>query len=329
MRFAVVIPTFNEAHSIARCLEAIGRSNDGHDVSVTVSDGGSHDGTCEVARSSSWAAPNQLMILGKAPAPDKGRGAQLSHAVETILATNERKPPQVFLFLHADCCLNAGAFSALAHAFERRDDDAHGSRDAPPRIVTMRLRFRMSEKCTATQRRILRTSEDWCNHGAGGLFRSFGDAAIAASPAALRAVGGGFPSWPLFEDVEFMRRARRCQDHGLVSVRKLSADRGDAAVVWASPRRFETEGYVAYPAKCWFLIALFKFGVPPEKLSRMYGKRKGGTPGQHQAKVRQICPDLEHSGGSGSACGSSGREPSGGDVSSCGAASLLSCSPHV
>ena len=33
--------------------------------------------------------------------------------------------------------------------------DTASVKGAPPRIVTMRLRFRMSEKCTATQRRIL------------------------------------------------------------------------------------------------------------------------------------------------------------------------------
>lgn len=44
------------------------------------------------------------------------------------------------------------------------------------------------------------------------------------------------------------------------------------AIIWVDTRRFAACGYVAYPLLCFSLIVLFRVGVPPETLSRLYAR---------------------------------------------------------
>ena len=89
MRFNVVIPTFNEGSCIEACLRSIQEANSSstplHQVSITISDGGSFDATTHIA--SAWGAT----VLGKAPSPHRGRGAQLNHAVRHILSKDNNR----------------------------------------------------------------------------------------------------------------------------------------------------------------------------------------------------------------------------------------------
>ncbi len=48
MKFSVVIPTFNETHYLLQCIAAV-RASDSN-VEVIVVDGGSRDGTLNIAR---------------------------------------------------------------------------------------------------------------------------------------------------------------------------------------------------------------------------------------------------------------------------------------
>ena len=292
MRFIVIIPTFNEAENLPDCLESIREATlplptsadvaaaSTESVTVVVSDGGSSDGTVDIARE------RGASIVSKAPMPHVGRGAQLSHAIASVTT-----PPDAFLFLHADCRLQRGAFSALAEAFRggacRAEDTCKRPR---PRVgvVTMRIRFRVPKSASARQRWLLNRAEAWCNEEKGGLYRSFGDAAIAATPAALDALNGGLKPWPLFEDVDFFRRARWCErKQRRLAVRKLPVRAGEAAVVLASPRRFEQDGYARYAAKCWCLITLFNWGVDAQKLNRMYAPGKNGRSRQKKTQQQQ------------------------------------------
>jgi hypothetical protein len=70
---------------------------------------------------------------------------------------------------------------------------------------------------------------------------------------------GGFPEVPLMEDVEFLRRLRRC---GRV---KYSERR-----ILVSPRRYESVGNVRLTLAHGVIATLYIFGVPLSMLASIY-----------------------------------------------------------
>lgn len=85
---SVIIPAYNEADTIGRCIEdVLGKPN----VEVIVVDGGSLDNTVEIARR------YHLKVI-EGP---KNRAMQMN--IGAKFATGN-----IFLFLHADCMLNKG-----------------------------------------------------------------------------------------------------------------------------------------------------------------------------------------------------------------------------
>lgn len=107
-RLAIVIPTLDESERLPRILQDVERLD--LDVEVVVSDGGSEDGTVDVARALSTA-----VIVGA-----RGRARQLHAGAQATTAP-------WLLFLHADSRLPADARRALVdfllHA--RENDFAH------------------------------------------------------------------------------------------------------------------------------------------------------------------------------------------------------------
>lgn len=285
MRFNVVIPTFNEGSCIEACLRSIQEANSSstplHQVSITISDGGSLDATTHIA--SAWGAA----VLGKAPSPNRGRGAQLNHAVRHILSQDNSRD-SIFFFLHADCTLQPGAFSALAEAF---DDSSplSSSTTTTARVVTLHVQFQHPCFSTRAQRGLLSLCENWCNRKpSGGLYRSFGDAGIAVNRLALDELEleGGFKPWPLMEDVDFFQRARKRhrQKHSKLIIEKLER-KTEGGVILVSPRRFKKEGYFRYMVKCGLLITMHRCGISAERLSKLYGPRRKGPPSEECNKA--------------------------------------------
>jgi len=91
------------------------------------------------------------------------------------------------------------------------------------------------------------------------LFRlPFGDQGIfVRRPSYLAA--GGFPPFPLMEDVAFVKRLAR--------VGRLAFPRVRA---FTSPRRWERAGIVTTTVRNWWLLGLYAAGLPPQRLARMY-----------------------------------------------------------
>jgi len=73
---------------------------------------------------------------------------------------------------------------------------------------------------------------------------------------------GGFPPLPLMEDVAFVRRLIGAGGLAFLPVRAFT-----------SPRRWERRGIVATTVRNWWLLGLYAFGRPPDRLARVYDGR--------------------------------------------------------
>ena len=167
---SVVIPTYDEAPLVAdavRCAAAIGDE-------VVVVDGGSADGTADVARAA------RARVVRSA----KGRGVQLRAGAQAARG-------DVLLFLHADARLAPSARRAILDAL------------ADPQVVggAFYIRFlprswftRFLEPFNDLRRRVTR--------------RYYGDTALFVRRDAYWRLGGHRP-WPVMHDYEFSGRMER------------------------------------------------------------------------------------------------------------------------
>jgi rSAM/selenodomain-associated transferase 2 len=193
------------------------------DVEVLVVDGGSTDGTPELARA------RGVRVL----ASERGRGVQLHAGAREARAA-------VLWFVHADTLVPAdGAERILATL-------------AAPAVVGGYFRLRFDGKLRAA--RFHSALQPLFN--ALGLV--YGDAAVFVRRDAYDRVGG-FRPYPLFEDLDLVRRLRR--------VGRLVRVRAD---VVASSRRFEGRSYTLTLVQWVSLQLLYWLGVPPDRLARLY-----------------------------------------------------------
>lgn len=224
---AIVIPTLDEAETIAGIVRWAAREAE----RVVVSDGGSTDGTPELAR-----AAGAIVVEGP-----PGRGGQLARGAAAAEGVD------ILLFLHADTRLPDGAGREVRRAVA---GGATGGgfrvRFDSPRPLVQLLGSRLVN---------LRTRWTRC---------PLGDQAQFATADAFRAAGG-FPDWPLFEDLELARRLKR---RGRIEILPL--------VAVTSARRFERLGVARTIATNWLLLTLYLLGVAPERLARIY--RRGVSP---------------------------------------------------
>lgn len=224
LRFSVVIPTLNE--------EAIVGKQVGHvlalepDVEVIVADGGSTDATASEA-----AGAGAVVVQGP-----RGRGSQLN--VGAARATGD-----VLLFLHADTRLPANAFELLRGRFANEE----------VQIGTFRLAFDREHWLFALYTFF---------SGFDSVFTTFGDQCIVVRRSFFEALGG-FPEWPLFEDVALLQKARQ----------RTSVCSFPAAVV-TSARRFEREGIVRQSLRNAWYVLRYLGGMSPWELAAKYDEAR-------------------------------------------------------
>jgi rSAM/selenodomain-associated transferase 2 len=172
LRLTVIIPALNEADAIGPLLDDLAPAR-AQGARLLVVDGGSHDGTPDVA------ARHGAEVVDS----PRGRARQLRAGVDA----DDR--PWLW-FVHADCRVPAGAAGAVASALEvgpwrwgRFDVRFTGMHPALRMVAAaMNLRSRLTGIAT-------------------------GDQGIFVERAALAAIGG-VPDQPLMEDVELSRRLK-------------------------------------------------------------------------------------------------------------------------
>jgi rSAM/selenodomain-associated transferase 2 len=195
-------------------------------AAIVVVDGRSSDETAAIAA----AAGAEVM------ASDRGRGRQCRAG-----AANVRS--EWMLFLHADTSLPSNAREVIA-GFTARPAAS---------IATFRLRFDQSHF-------FLRAC-CWFTRF-DSVFTRFGDQGILIRRTFYEQLGG-FPDWPLFEDVALLQRAR-----ALTRIHSLPA------CVTTSARRFRDHGPLRQQMQNARLLLRYLLGASPEDLAREY--RTGG-----------------------------------------------------
>jgi len=170
----------------------------------------------------------------------RGRGTQCNAGVRASTAP-------ALLFLHDDTRLPADAARAIAAALA---DPALG-------MACFRLRF--------DRRHPLLALYAWCSRF-DSAWTTFGDQGYLIRRDLFDAVGG-FPDWPLFEDVELARRVRR--QHGpRRRIRKLPT------TVTTSAVRFERGGMLRQQLRNAVAMLRFFAGTPPARLAMEYERRR-------------------------------------------------------
>ena len=170
-RISIIIPTLNEAAHLRATLATIKTASN---VEVIVVDGGSSDGTVEVARSMGTE------VITFPPGRARQMNAGASRATGAIL-----------LFLHGDTRLPIGFDYHIRKILAR------------PRAVAGAFQLRVDGNLPG-----LRIMERLVNVRSRRLQFPYGDQAIFLRAHLFRRMGG-FPDMPIMEDFELIRRLRR------------------------------------------------------------------------------------------------------------------------
>lgn len=222
---SVIIPTLNEAENLPRALAAL-RCELPH-AELVVVDAGSTDGTVAVAKNLGVTA-----LTAATP----GRGSQCREGAA-------RASGEWLLFLHGDTFLCESTGQTIERFCSVRENEA----------ANFRLRFDEAQW-------FLRLSGRFS--AIDSVFTRFGDQGILVRSTVYHEVGG-FPAWPLFEDVELLRRLRRR--------RRVPSLRPG---VLTSARRFRQHGPVRQQLRNGRLLVRFLLGADPARLAADY--RRGG-----------------------------------------------------
>ena len=222
MKLSVIVPMLNEAASIVRTLEAIRAG--APDAEIIVVDGGSSDGSVQLARSRC-----NVVITGS-----RGRARQMN-------AGAAKASGDALVFVHADTIVP----TTFAHDIENAFDTS--------RIVGGRFDIRLDDDhplCVligfliSLRSQISRTGT--------------GDQAIFVRHAIFDQIGG-FPDFPICEDLDFARRMKRL---GPIACLRSK--------VTTSARRWRKGGIMHTVIRMWTIRALYLAGVSPTRLARMY-----------------------------------------------------------
>jgi rSAM/selenodomain-associated transferase 2 len=234
---SIIIPTLDEARSIGATLDALARDVRG--VELIVVDGGSLDGTVELVRRRGV----KLIESGR------GRGRQM----------------------------HAGACAARGHALWFLHADTLPSRECAPAIEdalcdasVVAGNFDVLFDGESSAARFL----TWLYPRLRRIGLCYGDSGIFVRREAYERIGG-FRDFPIFEDLDLVRRLWKVGR--VVHLRER---------VTTSSRRFEGRSFALTFARWSFLQALYWLGVSPHTLARMYAHvRVAGSKRERRART--------------------------------------------
>jgi rSAM/selenodomain-associated transferase 2 len=220
LTYSVIIPALNEAERIVQTIRSLCAEMGAAETIVV--DGGSSDETAALSRREG----------ARVLAAHRGRGIQCNAGARAAAG-------EILIFLHSDTRLPHGALELLNQYF------AHPQ----VQIGTFRLQFDHPHWLLRFYAAFTRFDS---------IFTRFGDQAIVVRKSFFQKIGG-FPDWPLLEDVHLLRRARR--------VTKIHSF---PARVVTSARRFLKMGIVRCQLLNGWLILQYLLGRSPAQLAAQY-----------------------------------------------------------
>ncbi len=223
-RLSVIIPTLNEERALGPVLDLLRCSGVWE---VIVADGESADQTLRVAHSFGATVVNSK----------PGRGIQMNAGAAAASGN-------MLLFLHADTLLPAGFQS---HVFKTLSN---------PNVSAGAFRLAID-----APRRSLRLVEKMVHYRSRFLQCPYGDQALFTRADTFEQVGG-FPDWPIMEDIDLTRRLRRA---GRIEIAPAS--------VVTSARRWLKQGVWRTALKNHACIAAYRLGVSPMRIDRWRNPR--------------------------------------------------------
>ncbi|MEK7234451.1 MAG: glycosyltransferase [Elusimicrobiota bacterium] len=222
MKFSVIVAAYNEGPQIGSSLKRLRQVSQTSPMEVIVIDGGSDDGTLEAARR--WA--DEVTDLGK-----PNRGAQWH-------AGAQKATGDLLFFLRADAQPPGNWQQALEHYWLAAATDGLA---ATAFSVAYGAGVGLSILAMWSNARVR-----------SGLASS--DHGICTTPEIYKAVGG-FPEFPVLEDMEFSRRLAARGRIALLPERLRPA-----------ARHVHSSGPFSYVARRLWLETRFKLGATPEEL---------------------------------------------------------------
>ncbi|XP_035676070.1 uncharacterized protein LOC118415510 [Branchiostoma floridae] len=249
-KWSVIIPVLNEAENIKATIEnTLENFSPQHHVEVVVSDGGSTDGTQDIVRHMAKSYPRGTVKLVSS---HNGRGVQLNTGTQH--ATGD-----YLLFLHADTQLPL-SWQQDAYRTLCRPGVVVGAFRFGLDVVEDSNHSRSDSWWFRTQMRLVQ----WGTNIRASFFElPYGDQALFMTRRQFQAVGG-FPEFPLLEDVEMVQQLKQ---HGHVAI-------VDGRGVVTSARRWRKHGYLKVTSMNTFILLAYKMGVHPDTLAEWYYGKK-------------------------------------------------------
>lgn len=223
MKISIIIPVLNERANLPATIASVRAAIPNGEIIAV--DGASTDGSLEWLRKQSGI---RCLQASRGKGPQQNAGAQV--------ATGD-----LILFLHADCRLPADAGSQMERLMQDR-------RVAAGCFFARWSKNSLTLQLIALGMNLRTVARKTC----------YGDQAIFVRRSVFHQVGG-FPDWPLFEDTELIRRAKRAGRFGIIR-----------SAVTMSSRRFEENGILYGIFLVYFLQIGFLLGVSPARLKKWF-----------------------------------------------------------